>query len=416
MDFARLLEAVEEPKWLTSLRLTAYEQFMKMEWPTPKEEEWRRTDITGIDFASFKQPDFMRGKGIESRLRGKNQHEDDVPGISVKPLCRGSYGEGDSLRRILYGQMNSFDNRLIAWNCAMFDRGAYVVVPEGYQGEEVVYLTVFAEEGGYYTLPRIVVEARRNSRATVVVSFVDGSKSEGQSLVNGGIDVSVGEDARLKLYVIQNVSANTLFFGNGSMEVARGGHLESFESHFGGSLVKTRLTCSLDGEGSEAYLRGAYFPTGKQHMDIRTVQKHRSGHTNSRLFYKGAVKDSGRAVYQGLIEVFEGAEKTDAYLTDKNLILNDGARADSIPTLKIRNNDVRCSHGSTTGKINEDELYYLETRGIERREAERMLVAGFFNEVTGVTEVTEEAGTKGSADVAGKGVAAEVASLVESRI
>jgi Fe-S cluster assembly protein SufD len=116
-------------------------------------------------------------------------------------------------------------------------------------------------------------------------------------------------------------------------------------------------------------------------MDIKTVQNHNAPNTNSRAFYKGAVKDNGRAIYQGLIEVEQDAPLTDAYMTNKNLILGDGARADSIPSLKIKNNDVKCSHGSTTGKIDENEVFYLMTRGLSTSEAEKMVILGYFEEV-----------------------------------
>jgi Fe-S cluster assembly protein SufD len=116
-------------------------------------------------------------------------------------------------------------------------------------------------------------------------------------------------------------------------------------------------------------------------MDLRTVQHHKAGGSYSRSFYKGAVKDSGRTVYQGLIEVLPTAPKTDAYLTNRNLILNDGARADSIPGLRINQDDVRCSHGSTTGRIDPAQVFYLQTRGLAPREAARLLVTAYFQEL-----------------------------------
>jgi Fe-S cluster assembly protein SufD len=135
------------------------------------------------------------------------------------------------------------------------------------------------------------------------------------------------------------------------------------------------------GEGADAKINGLYFAEEDQHLDLRTVQYHRAPHGGSRTFYKGAVRDEGRSVYQGLIEVAPGADKTDAYLTNNNLILNDGARADSIPSLRIQTDDVKCSHGSTTGKIDPAQLYYLETRGYSEAEARELLVEGYFEEV-----------------------------------
>jgi Fe-S cluster assembly protein SufD len=195
------------------------------------------------------------------------------------------------------------------------------------------------------------------------------------------MDLVVGEAAGLELYHLQDLPIRSLGFAHGTARVARDGHLLTFEAALGTGLLKSRLDCSLDGPGSEAFLHGIYLSRAHQHMDIRTVQRHRAPNATSRAFYKGAVKDNSRSIYQGLIEVTPAASKTDAFLTDRNLILNDGARADSIPSLRIDTNDVKCSHGSTTGKIDPAHLFYLMTRGLTRSEAERMLIQGYFEEL-----------------------------------
>ena len=126
---------------------------------------------------------------------------------------------------------------------------------------------------------------------------------------------------------------------------------------------------------------GIYLAHGGQHMDVRTVQQHKAPNTYSRAVYKGVVRESARAIYQGLIHVLPLAQKTDAYLTNKNLIMDDGARADSIPSLKIETNDVKCSHGSTTGKVQEDELFYLMSRGLTRKDATELIIMSYFQDL-----------------------------------
>ena len=206
-------------------------------------------------------------------------------------------------------------------------------------------------------------------------------KTRWRSLVNLGVDLSVGEAAALEFYHLQDLPMNRLTVAHATARVARDGRLLSLEAALGSGLLKSRLDVGLDGPGSEAFLNGLYLSRARQHMDIRTVQRHRAPSTTSRAFYKGALKDRSRAIYQGLIEVSPGAAKTDAFLTDRNLILNDGARADSIPSLRIDTNDVKCSHGSTTGKIDEAQVFYLMSRGLARAEAERMLTLGYFEEL-----------------------------------
>jgi Fe-S cluster assembly protein SufD len=191
----------------------------------------------------------------------------------------------------------------------------------------------------------------------------------------------VGDAARLRYFEEQNLSGASTFFSNGAATVGRDAELLHFAASLGSSLAKTRLDCTMAGPGGTANLNGVYFAAGKQHMDLRTVQHHRAGSSYSRSHYKGAVRDSARTVYQGLIEVMPTAPKTDAYLTNRNLILNDGARADSIPGLRINQDDVRCSHGSTTGRIDQAQLFYLETRGLSPHEASQMLVTAYFQEL-----------------------------------
>ncbi len=137
----------------------------------------------------------------------------------------------------------------------------------------------------------------------------------------------------------------------------------------------------MNGPGAEAHLDGVYYCREGQQMDIRTVQKHLSPRATSRAYYKGAVAGGGRTVFQGLIDVSPGASGTDAYLTNRNLILGEAARSDSIPTLRIGNNDVKCSHGSTTGKLSAEELVYLESRGYSAEDAREMLVIGYFEDL-----------------------------------
>jgi Fe-S cluster assembly protein SufD len=153
------------------------------------------------------------------------------------------------------------------------------------------------------------------------------------------------------------------------------------EVKLGASLARTRIDCSLEGRGAEAQLDGIYYCGPGQHADVGTIQRHVSAGATSRAYYKGAASGGGRSVFQGLIDVSEGAAGTDAYLSNRNLLLGDAARADSIPTLRIGNNDVKCSHGSTTGRLGEEELFYLHSRGFSEAEARELLVLGFFEEV-----------------------------------
>jgi Fe-S cluster assembly protein SufD len=227
--------------------------------------------------------------------------------------------------------------------------------------------------------PHVVILVGKGARARVLQRLY--SLDGGPLFCNLGSDIRLAEEASLEIAALQNLGDESYVVNHADAVVNRYGVLRHFSSEIGGSAVKSRLTCSLAGPGSEAEINGVYLCSGRQHMDLRTVQRHLAPQTASRAFYKGGARDEGRAVYQGLIEVAPGAAKTDAYLTNRNLLLNDGARADSIPSLQIKTDDVRCSHGSTTGRINESEVFYLMSRGLDRAEAESMLAMGFFEDL-----------------------------------
>ena len=230
-------------------------------------------------------------------------------------------------------------------------------------------------------MPHVVVLLGQGAHAKVVQRTA--AQGPGPLLWNAATDLSVADAGALSYFESQELPAETLVFRNGRCRMGRDSRFRNVESSFGGRLVKTRLDCSLEGSGAEARLEGMYFPRRGQHMDIRSVQHHAAPRSSSRAYYKGAVKDDGRAIFQGLIEVSPGAAGTDAFLTNRNLVLNDGARSDSIPGLKIGTNDVKCSHGSTTGRIDADHLFYLRSRGLSEGEAREMLVTGYFEELVG---------------------------------
>jgi Fe-S cluster assembly protein SufD len=216
-----------------------------------------------------------------------------------------------------------------------------------------------------------------------VVHRVKGSDTAGDHLCNAAVDMSLGDAASLKFFESQRLGAQALYFRHSHARVGRDASLTHFDAQFGSRLTKARVECALDGPGAEAVLDGVYYCSRGQHMDLRTVQNHVSPRGNSRAYYKGAVAGGGRTVFQGLIEVAPGASGTDAFLTNRNLVLGEAARSDSIPTLRIGNNDVKCSHGSTTGRLSQDELFYLESRGLSPVDAREMLVVGYFEDLLG---------------------------------
>jgi Fe-S cluster assembly protein SufD len=386
-----------EPAWMRTLRAQARERFDSMPWPTTSDEEWRRTDVSRLGLASFAATQapkaacpregepgdaagsihFEGGRCTETALDPELRDA----GVRILPLELALEEFETPLYRLFKAAVEEADNKLVAWHYSGWSHGAFLWVPAGLEIAKPFFID-FAEAGaaGSLTSPQVAVILGEGARASVA-QRIHGEDGSGGILCNAGIDLGLADASGLKIFEAQELDPHSLYFRNGRASVARDASLRHVDAAFGGKLVKTRMECVLSGRGAEAYLDGVYYCRAGQHMDIRTVQRHQSPRATSRAYYKGAVAGGGRTIFQGLIEVGTGASGTDAYLTNRNLILGEAARSDSIPTLKIGNNDVKCSHGSTTGKLSADELFYLESRGFSAVDAREMLVVGYFEDL-----------------------------------
>jgi len=385
------------PSWMNALRERARNRFQEMAWPTTAEEEWRRTDVSRLGLDSYapaavsapeppREADaadaaglirFRSNRCVEIALAGQWRDA----GVRLLPLDR-ALEEFEAPLHGLYEQaLAEADNRFLAWHFASLSHGALLWIPPGLEIREPIFLD-FEEDGpGTMSAPHVAILLGAGSHASVVQRISARKDGAGGMLCNAVVDIRLADAAGLQMYEQQKLSPADLYVRHVRAQVGRDSSLRHFDAELGARWAKTRVDCSLDGPGAEAFLDGAYFCGAGQHMDLRTVQRHQSPKAMSRAVYKGAVASGGRSVFQGLIEVATGASGTDAWLTNRNLVLGEGARSDSIPTLKIGNNDVKCSHGSTTGRLNAEELFYLESRGLSAADAREMLVVGYFEDL-----------------------------------
>jgi Fe-S cluster assembly protein SufD len=195
------------------------------------------------------------------------------------------------------------------------------------------------------------------------------------------VELYLHDDSTVRYMNLQDLDHSTWNFLTGRAVMQRNANLRWIQVSWGSRLTKAFLDLDLMGRGGDAELLGIYFPTGNQHIDHQTLQLHRAPHCRSDLLFNGALKDKSRSVYMGVIKVFPGAQKTDAYQRNGNLILDSTARADSIPGLEIEADDVRCTHGATAAQVEDEYVFYLMARGLSRAQAERMIVQGFFQAV-----------------------------------
>jgi len=368
---------------MKSFAAEARERFMDLRWPDPSgqgpgDETWRRTDISRLDLDAIALGETRGGSaGFAARPLEEKWKRAGIRHLSLEEAMR---ERGDELETILREGIEGTD-KPAAWHYSALSGGSLVCVPAGVEMDEPIVLDYEAGSLSRLNSPHLFVLLGRGARASVVVRLGASGAEGTEALTNLGVDISLEPGAALGFGLLQTFGPAAVDFSRMRARLERDASLRSLDARLGGRVVVSTVDCLLNGPGSEAYLDGAYYCPGGRHMDMRTVQRHRSPRTTSKACYKGAVESGGRGVFQGLIEVEKGASGTDAFLANRNLVLGPAARSDSIPTLKIGNDDVRCSHGSTTGRLSEEELFYLRSRGFPEAEARALLVSGFFEEV-----------------------------------
>ncbi len=253
-----------------------------------------------------------------------------------------------------------------------------VVVPGGLRLEAPVVVVVLTDADGAAIFPRVLVQVGDDASATVVELH---TSTEVDSLVAPVLEATVGRDGHLRHALVQELGPRVFQLGHQAFRVGQSGRIDAFAAGLGGDYARTRIDCRLMGRGAEGRLAAAYFGEDDQTLDFRTFQEHAAPDTRSELLFKGALDGSSRSVYTGLIRVRPEAVRTVAHQTNRNVKLSPDAWAESVPNLEIETDDVVCSHASTVSPVDEDQRFFLESRGVPTVAAERLLLEGFFEDV-----------------------------------
>jgi Fe-S cluster assembly protein SufD len=387
-----------EPEWLAEERRAALRTFQATPWPTERDEAWRYTQLKRFRVADLAPSEGPADRDVSERIRMR-MTDSDAEGILVHKNgeliervselreegviftdLRTAVREHEELvREHLYSVVDAKAGKYHALNAAFWQNGSFVYVPRGVEVELPLGAFTTADRGGL-SAGRTLVIVEENAKVTYLDEYSSDTFDD-RLFHAAATELVLRQGAKVRYLSLQNWGRNVAHMNKLKARLGRDARLESLTVSLGADAARAEVESTMEGPGSESEMLGLYFGDQGQHYNQYTLQHHASHHAFSDVLFKGALRDASTAVYSGVIVVDEGAQKTDAYQTNRNLLLDGESEAVSIPQLEIGANDVRCSHGSTTGPVPEDQRFYLMSRGMRPEVAEHLLVTGFLYEV-----------------------------------
>ena len=394
--------------WLQALRSEGRERFRTLGIPTPKVESWRYTRLRPFEDTRFRPATEADGRisldVVPTLTKGvrlvfvNGVYREDLSNLKALPACvtvqpltqavDAAWLE-EHLGRVAAGT----GQPVLALNTALMDTGAVIRIARETRPEtahsapiEVTYISGLRDEPIMYS-PRCLILVEEGGEATVVTHHV--GLGAGAYFVNGVTEVDVRAGAKLRHYTVEAESIDAINLATTHVRVGRDAQYEAFSLAIGGRLSRNEVHVRLVAEGASCKLNGAYLMRGAEHCDNTIVVEHLAPHTSSKQVFKGVLDDESRAVFQGRIVVHKGAQKSDGHQLSKALLLSNGAEIDQKPELEIYADDVKCSHGATAGQLDDQQFFYLRSRGIPEALARNLLVQAFLGEA--VEEVSDAA-------------------------
>ncbi|MBF6593053.1 MAG: Fe-S cluster assembly protein SufD [Thermaceae bacterium] len=404
-----------EPQWLLDKRLAAWDTFAKLPYPSTRTEEWRYTDISEVPFESLKLelpsgktltretlPAEVKARLGQAQLSGfvvfvgadlvyaEVPEELSKQGVILTSLHEALQSHLEQVRENLFkavnwddlvgSQANRRENvKIPALNAALFTHGVFLYVPKGVEFAKPIGVFKYLH-GDALSASRTLIVGDVNSQGVYIEEYISSPKVS-PSVNTSSTELILGQGAKLRHAHIQTLGEGFYHFHRQRAHLGRDAALNDLVVDMGGSIVRAEVQSEMLGAGSASEMLGLYFTSGTQHVDHYTLQHHVADHAYSDVLYKGAAKDQSRTVYAGLIKLEPSAQKTDAYQTNRNLLLSPEARADSVPQLEIAANDVKCSHGSSTAPVEPGELFYLMSRGLPKHVGQQILVKAHLTDV-----------------------------------
>jgi Fe-S cluster assembly protein SufD len=405
------LARLPAPGFLHDLRAQAFEEWRALPVPSQQTEEWRYTDLESFDVEAFTP--FVPGGGPEA----VNTHgvlraaavTGERSGLQIQrnsEVISTQLADGLAERGVIFGDLDTAAERhsdlvekhlhqlvetgrttFTALHAAFRTGGTFVYVPPGVELAEPLQTLTYLDADGAAVFPRTLLIADEAAEVT----FIDRYASPAlRGFSDAIVEVFAGPGSRVRYVNLQDYGDGVTHLAVQRMRLARDADVKSLGVAFGGSLARSEVESVLAEDGASSELLGVYFGDGTQHIDHRSIQDHVGSRTSSDLLYKGAMRDRSNAIYTGTVIIEQGAHRCDAYQTNRNILLSDHAKAHSVPNLEILTNDpTRCGHAASVGPVSDDELFYLQSRGIPGDEATRLIVRGFFAQVLDRIDISE---------------------------
>lgn len=403
-SFTREMVNTSADSPLASYRNSAWSAFEETPLPTTRDEAWRRTDLRKMPLERFRFPTADEAANLPA-----------IPEALLAPLVSESHGgqitftpgkteislapelaekgviftdfrtaekeHPELLQKLIGNVVSATDGKFAALAAALAQDGILLYIPKGVQVDQPLHSVLWGPGADLAYNSHLIVYVDEGASATYVHEAASPTEEGAHTFHAGIVEITVADAANLRFVELQSWGKHVWNFSHERAAIGKDANLDWVFGAIGSRLTKNFSDLDLAGVGANGRMSGFYFADGAQHLDHDTQQNHLVPNTASDLLFKGALKEESRSVWQGMVYVAPGAQKTDGYQANRNLILSNTARADSIPGLEISADDVRCSHGSTIGKIDPEPLFYLLSRGISKEDAERLIVEGFFDPI-----------------------------------
>ncbi|HBR15881.1 MAG TPA: Fe-S cluster assembly protein SufD [Candidatus Omnitrophica bacterium] len=403
LEHERLLKSFPDgtaPSWLRDLRRENLSLFMRSGFPSTKDEEWKYTNLAPMK--NYVYTIAPKNEIIESAILEKYYSPEDInivfvngilseelsqreklpPGITINPLAEALTKNESEIHSLMTKEALQEGTPFLALNQAFARNGTYISVNDHVVGDKLIHLIHLTSplKDPILTLPRNIINIGASSEVTLLESHISFS-DEDIYFANALTDIFLNDNARLTYAQLQKESLKAFHISHTRVWQERNSSFNSFALDVGSAISRHNLSVLLNGEGASTKLNGLYCTNGTQLIDNHTCIDHQVANCASNQFYKGVLNGSSRAVFNGKILVRSAAQGTNSYQLNKNLLLGEDCHVDTKPQLEIHADDVKCSHGATLGQLNEDEIFYLQTRAIPRKRAVRILSQGFIEEI-----------------------------------